>query len=93
MQRMLLSANTEGVSCADCEALQHPAVIASDWIGFICLFGSSAVLVTKLMSFKGPDQDDLYYMGSDSEPTPSAVGARPTYTRLTTVLRPGVIHG
>ena len=57
MQRMLL-ANAEGVSCADCEALQHPAVIASDWIGFICLFGSASVLVIKLMSFKGPDQDD-----------------------------------
>jgi len=63
MRRTLL-ANTDGVSCADCEALQHPAVIASDWIGFICLFGSSFILVTKLMSFKGPDQDDKYYMGS-----------------------------
>jgi len=71
MQRVLegathgraLLANTEGVSCADCEALQHPAVIASDWIGFICLFGSSFILVLKLMSFTGPDQDDKYYMG------------------------------
>lgn len=65
MQRMLL-ANAEGVSCADCEALQHPAVIASDWIGFICLFGSSMVLKFKLMGFKGPDQDDSTYAPCNS---------------------------
>jgi len=62
MQRVLLS-NSEGVSCAECESLGHPAVIASDWVGFIALFGSSGILIWKLMAFKGPEQDDLYYFG------------------------------
>ena len=116
MARMLLS-NEEGVSCAECENLRHPAVIASgiymyfrtalsrvaraplrlhslparsdeessaaahcsrchfvalckltrcqslDWVGFICLMTSAFVLMFKLMSFKGPEQDDRYYFG------------------------------
>ena len=44
--------------------LQHPAVITMDWIGFIILFGSSFVLVYKLMSFKGPNsQPESYFFG------------------------------
>ena len=44
--------------------LQNPAVITMDWLGFFILFGSSAVLVYKLMSFKGPvHQPDIYFFG------------------------------
>ncbi len=44
--------------------LQNPAVIAMDWIGFIVLFGSSFVLVYKLMYFKGPaQQPESYFFG------------------------------
>jgi hypothetical protein len=44
--------------------LQNPAVIAMDWIGFIILFGSSFVLVYKLMYFKGPaHQPESYFFG------------------------------
>ena len=73
MQRVLLSGGTpaaavaEGeevpISCAECFDLNHPAVVASDWVGFLALFGASAILIWKLMGFKGPDGDDKYYMG------------------------------
>jgi hypothetical protein len=44
--------------------LQHPAVITMDWVGFIVLFGSSFVLVYKLMSFKGQaNQPESYFFG------------------------------
>lgn len=62
MARMLL-ADENGVTCGDCGSLQHPAVIASDWVGFICLMTSAFILIFKLMSFKGPEQDDKYYFG------------------------------
>ena len=45
--------------------LQHPAVITLDWIGFFILLGSSAVLVYKLMTFRGPvNQQEYYFFGS-----------------------------
>ena len=44
--------------------LQHPAVITLDWLGFFILFGSSIVLVYKLMSFRGPaNQPDVFFFG------------------------------
>ena len=44
--------------------LQNPAVITMDWVGFIVLFGSSIVLVFKLMTFKGPtSQPESYFFG------------------------------
>ena len=73
MQRMLLSGGMPVaaaaaeeevmISCAECMDLNHPAVVASDWVGFLALLGASAVLIWKLMGFKGPDGDDKYYMG------------------------------
>jgi hypothetical protein len=72
MQRMLLegappAAEAAGedvmISCADCTDLNHPAVVASDWIGFLALLGASIVLIWKLTTFKGPDGEDKYYMG------------------------------
>ena len=51
------------VSCAECEALNHPAVVASDWIGFIALGFSAFILIFKLQGFRGPNQDDKYYFG------------------------------
>ena len=44
--------------------LQNSAVITVDWVGFIVLFGSSIVLVFKLMTFKGPNsQPESYFFG------------------------------
>uniref|UniRef100_A0A7S4J9V4 Uncharacterized protein n=1 Tax=Guillardia theta TaxID=55529 RepID=A0A7S4J9V4_GUITH len=47
--------------------LQNPIVIAADWIGFIALFGSSLAVAYKLVTFKGPDQDDVYFFGYREE--------------------------
>jgi hypothetical protein len=64
MSRALLGEEFEaGISCADCQALQHPAVIASDWFGFLCLSLSALALMYKYSTFKGPNQDDAYYFG------------------------------
>lgn len=43
--------------------LQEPAVIAVDWIGFLCLSGSTLYLIYKLMHFKGADGDHMYHFG------------------------------
>ena len=59
------------VSCAECEALSHPAVVASDWIGFIALGFSAFILIFKLRGFRGPNQDDKYYFGSVPQPNHS----------------------
>ena len=60
------------VSCAECEALNHPAVVASDWIGFIALGFSAFILIFKLQGFRGPNQDDKYYFGLVPQPSHSA---------------------
>lgn len=44
-------------------SLQDPVVIACDWVGFLCLFGASVVLMYKLFSFKGPDGDSDFFIG------------------------------
>ncbi len=66
MARKLMNAEgpPEGaISCADCINPSHPAVVASDYIGFIALGASSWILLMKLSSFKGPEADDKYFMG------------------------------
>ena len=68
------------VSCAECEALNHPAVVASDWIGFIALGFSAFILIFKLQGFRGPNQDDKYYFGL--VPPPSHSAQRGMSTRL-----------
>jgi len=47
--------------------LQNNAVIASDWMGFVALFGSAIALMYKLMGFRGPEHDDYYFMGYREE--------------------------
>mmetsp|Transcript_8985 Transcript_8985/g.14198 ORF Transcript_8985/g.14198 Transcript_8985/m.14198 type:complete len:362 (-) Transcript_8985:188-1273(-) len=47
--------------------LQDTSVIAADWMGFVALFGSAVVLTWKLMSFRGPEHDDVYFMGYREE--------------------------
>ena len=44
--------------------LFNPVVVASDWIAFFILFGSAAVIGSKLMQFRGPAEvPEDYYFG------------------------------
>ncbi|EKX32023.1 hypothetical protein GUITHDRAFT_148916 [Guillardia theta CCMP2712] len=43
--------------------LRTPVVQALDWIGFISLGGTAAVLAYRLMNFKPPNKDILYFFG------------------------------
>jgi len=43
--------------------LNDPVIVACDWIGFLCLFAASVVLMYKLFSFKGPDGDSDFFIG------------------------------
>ncbi|EKX40903.1 hypothetical protein GUITHDRAFT_164579 [Guillardia theta CCMP2712] len=47
--------------------LHDPTVIAVDWLGFLCLLGASLALMYKLMSFKGPDGDQEFFVGYREE--------------------------
>ena len=46
--------------------LQHPAVIISDGIGFFALATTGVYLAYALCKFRGPDGEDLFWMGSVS---------------------------
>ncbi|EKX32022.1 hypothetical protein GUITHDRAFT_148915 [Guillardia theta CCMP2712] len=43
--------------------LRTPVVQALDWVGFISLGGTAAVLAYRLMNFKPPNKDILYFFG------------------------------
>lgn len=48
-------------------SLTDSIVVAADWVGFLCLFGASIVLMAKLFGFKGPDGDSDYFVGYREE--------------------------
>ena len=48
-------------------SLTDSIVVAADWVGFLCLFGASMVLMAKLFGFKGPDGDSDYFVGYREE--------------------------
>eukprot|EP00281_Chroomonas_sp_CCMP1168_P029135 CAMPEP_0206254528 /NCGR_PEP_ID=MMETSP0047_2-20121206/23739_1 /ASSEMBLY_ACC=CAM_ASM_000192 /TAXON_ID=195065 /ORGANISM="Chroomonas mesostigmatica_cf, Strain CCMP1168" /LENGTH=365 /DNA_ID=CAMNT_0053680821 /DNA_START=40 /DNA_END=1137 /DNA_ORIENTATION=- len=56
-----------GKVSAEENPFQNPAVIAADWIGFLSLGGATVFLLFKLMSFKGPEGTDAFFMGYREE--------------------------
>ena len=47
--------------------LNDGIVVACDWIGFLCLFAASMMLMYKLFAFKGPDGDQDFFIGYREE--------------------------
>eukprot|EP00281_Chroomonas_sp_CCMP1168_P021408 CAMPEP_0206226566 /NCGR_PEP_ID=MMETSP0047_2-20121206/8165_1 /ASSEMBLY_ACC=CAM_ASM_000192 /TAXON_ID=195065 /ORGANISM="Chroomonas mesostigmatica_cf, Strain CCMP1168" /LENGTH=367 /DNA_ID=CAMNT_0053649673 /DNA_START=377 /DNA_END=1480 /DNA_ORIENTATION=+ len=56
-----------GKVSAEENPFQNPAVIAADWVGFLSLGGATIFLLMKLMTFKGPEGNDAFFMGYREE--------------------------
>ena len=48
-------------------SLQDGAVVACDWVGFLCLGGAAITLMYKLFNFRGPDGTVDYFVGYREE--------------------------